>query len=52
MIFFNAGIIVLFAAMRRFGPRISRILLGISALALTGFGIYQLWLGISSIAGK
>jgi threonine/homoserine/homoserine lactone efflux protein len=39
-------IILLFGTARRLGPRVNRILLGVSALALLGFGIYQLWLGI------
>ena len=41
-------IILLFSTARQFGPKINRILLGVSALALLGFGLYQLWLGISS----
>jgi threonine/homoserine/homoserine lactone efflux protein len=40
------GIILLFAAARRLGPRVNRALLGISAMALACFGLYQLWLGI------
>jgi hypothetical protein len=28
------------------GPKINRALLGISAIALFSFGLYQLWLGI------
>jgi threonine/homoserine/homoserine lactone efflux protein len=42
-----AGIIVLFGAARELGPRVNRILLGVSALALAAFGIYQLYLGVS-----
>jgi threonine/homoserine/homoserine lactone efflux protein len=42
-----AGIIVLFGTARQLGPRVTRTLLGISAVALVGFGVYQLWLGIS-----
>jgi threonine/homoserine/homoserine lactone efflux protein len=41
-----AGIILLFGTARQLGPRVTRALLGISALALLGFGIYQLWLGL------
>lgn len=37
-----ALLIVLFDRARQLGPQVSRILLGISALALTGFGVYQL----------
>jgi threonine/homoserine/homoserine lactone efflux protein len=43
------GLIVTFGAARHLGPKVSRILLGISAIALAGFGLYQLWLGASSI---
>jgi threonine/homoserine/homoserine lactone efflux protein len=41
-----AGIILLFGTARQLGPRVTRALLGISALALFGFGLYQLWLGL------
>ena len=40
-------IILLFSTARQLGPRINRILLGVSALTLLGFGLYQLWLGIT-----
>ena len=43
-----AGIIMLFAFARNLGPKVSRISLGISVAALACFGIYQLWLGVSS----
>ena len=46
MILTLAGIIILFAFARNFGPRVNRISLGLSAAALACFGIYQLWLGI------
>jgi len=42
-----AGIILLFGTARQLGPRVNRTMLGISALALAGFGFYQLWLGFS-----
>jgi len=41
------AIILLFGLASRFGPKVSRILLGVSALALFGFGSYQVWLGIT-----
>jgi len=41
-----AGLIMVFSLSSRFGPKFSRTLLGISALALLGFGSYQLWLGM------
>ncbi len=42
-------IILLFSAVRRLGPNISRILTGISAIALALFGLYQIWLGIEAL---
>jgi threonine/homoserine/homoserine lactone efflux protein len=42
-----AVLVVLFGAARQLGPRANRALLGISALALLGFGLYQLWQGIT-----
>jgi threonine/homoserine/homoserine lactone efflux protein len=42
------AIIVVFGTARRFGPKFNRVLVGVSALALVGFGIYQLWLGLGS----
>jgi threonine/homoserine/homoserine lactone efflux protein len=41
-----AALVVLFGAARQLGPRVSRALIGISALALLGFGVYQLWQGV------
>jgi threonine/homoserine/homoserine lactone efflux protein len=41
------GIIILFGLARNLGPKVTRITLGISAIALAGFGIYQLWQGVS-----
>ncbi len=46
MILTLAGIIILFGFARKLGPKVSKILLGISAIILFVFGIYQLWLGI------
>jgi threonine/homoserine/homoserine lactone efflux protein len=45
----TAGIVLLFATVRRFVARVSRILIGISAVALAGFGLYQLWLGVAAL---
>ncbi len=39
--------ILLFGTAQRLGPRVSRALLGVSAVALAGFGLYQLWLGFA-----
>ena len=38
-------IIVVFGAMHNLGEKVQRALLGISALALFCFGLYQIWLG-------
>ena len=45
-----ALLISLFGASQRLGPRVSRALLGISAAAMFGFGLYQLWHGIAAPA--
>lgn len=38
--------IVVFGTARRLGPRVSRALTAISAIALLLFGVYQLWQGV------
>ena len=43
-----ALIILVFGIAREFGPKVNRVLLGISAIALFCFGLYQLWLGVIS----
>jgi threonine/homoserine/homoserine lactone efflux protein len=43
-----AGIIMLFGSARQLGPKVTRMLLGLSAVALLGFGLYQLWAGLSA----
>jgi hypothetical protein len=48
MILVTLGIMLLFAAARNLGPRVSRILVGISSIALTGFGLYELWLSLGT----
>ncbi len=40
-----AAIILVFGTATRLGPKVNRALLGISAIALFCFGLYQLWLG-------
>jgi threonine/homoserine/homoserine lactone efflux protein len=40
-------LVVLFGAARHLGPRVNRTLIGVSALGLFGFGIYQIWQGLS-----
>lgn len=41
------GLIMLFAAAGHLTERMVRLMSGLSALALFGFGLYQLWTGIS-----
>lgn len=48
MILSLVTVILLFSTAHQLGPKINRGLLGISALALFCFGLYQLWLGINS----
>jgi threonine/homoserine/homoserine lactone efflux protein len=45
------GVMVLFTLARRFGPGVTRGLLGLSALALAGFGLFQLCQGLSALHG-
>ncbi len=45
LILVTLGIMLLFAAARNLGARVSRALVGVSAIALTCFGLYELWLG-------
>ncbi|MCP4366691.1 MAG: LysE family transporter [Deltaproteobacteria bacterium] len=47
MVLTLSGIIVLFGFARKLGPKVSKILLGLSSIVLVAFGIYQLWLGIN-----
>jgi threonine/homoserine/homoserine lactone efflux protein len=43
-----SGTIVVFGTARRFGPKVNRALLGVSAFALAGLGLYQLSLGLGN----
>jgi threonine/homoserine/homoserine lactone efflux protein len=47
MILSLGAIILVFGSSRHLGPKVSRALLGISAVALFGFGLIQLWLGVT-----
>jgi threonine/homoserine/homoserine lactone efflux protein len=49
MIVSTAVILVPFAGARTLGPAIGRTMLGVSALALAAFGLYQLWAGGASV---
>jgi len=41
------AVIIIFGVARQIGPKVNRALLGMSAIALFSFGLYQLWLGIN-----
>jgi threonine/homoserine/homoserine lactone efflux protein len=47
MVLALAGTIVLFAAARNLGPRVTRMLIGLSSVALACFGCYLLWSGVN-----
>ena len=49
MVIYSIAMVVLFAATRNLGPRVSRISIGISVLAFAAFGLYQLWAGITGL---
>ncbi len=42
-----AGIVLMFGMAQKLGPAFNRALVGLSALALFFFGLYQLWLGMT-----
>ena len=46
LIFGIGMVIIIFGTARQMGSKVSRALLGISAIALLCFGLYQLWLGV------
>jgi threonine/homoserine/homoserine lactone efflux protein len=52
MVLAMIGIIILFSFARNLGDRINRSLIGLTAIALAGFGLYQIWLGISALLSK
>lgn len=45
----SAGIIVLSATARRLGPRVNRVLIILSAVALACFGCYLVWSGVRGL---
>lgn len=47
MILSLCAIILVFGSARQLGPKVNRALLGLSAIALFGFGLVQLWLGLT-----
>ena len=42
-------IILVFGSVRRLGPQVNRAMTGLSALALAGFGVYQLIQGLATL---
>jgi hypothetical protein len=46
MVGLNMAIVVLFGQAAHFGNQARKAMLGLSVLALAGFGVYQLWQGI------
>ena len=46
LIFSLSAIILVFGIARKFGPKVNRALVGISAIALFCFSLYQLWRGM------
>jgi threonine/homoserine/homoserine lactone efflux protein len=46
-----AAFIVLFGTASQLGPRVSKVLSGVAAVALLGFGVYQLWSGVGALVG-
>jgi threonine/homoserine/homoserine lactone efflux protein len=49
MVLVTAAVLLLFAGARSLGPRIARLLVGVSAVALAAFGLYQLWSGSTAL---
>jgi threonine/homoserine/homoserine lactone efflux protein len=46
MIGLNIAVVLLFGQAARFGNQVRKAMLGLSVLALAGFGVYQLWMGL------
>lgn len=49
LIFSLMALILVFGMARSLGPKVNRVMLGVSAIALFCFGIYQLWRGVIAI---
>jgi len=49
LIFSLSAIVLVFGTARQFGPKVNRALIGVSAIALFCFGLYQLWRGMMDI---
>ena len=46
MVGLNMTVVLLFGQAARFGNQVRKAMLGLSVLALAGFGLYQLWQGV------
>ncbi|RPI90600.1 MAG: lysine transporter LysE [Chloroflexi bacterium] len=46
MILGFGAFVIVFGSARQMGPKVNRLLLGVSAIALFGFGLFELWKGI------
>jgi threonine/homoserine/homoserine lactone efflux protein len=44
-----AGMVLIFSAAKTLGSQVRKNLTGLSSIALAGLGLYQLWLGFSSL---
>jgi threonine/homoserine/homoserine lactone efflux protein len=51
MVLITVAIIIIFGVIRRLGPVVIRVLVGVSSVALAGFGIFQIVLGIQNLTG-
>jgi len=49
MVAASTAIVLVFAMARSLGPRVARLLVGVSAAALAIFGVYQIWAGASAL---
>ena len=52
MVASTAVILIPFAGARTLGPRVGRAMLGLSALALAAFGVFQVWAGSASLVRR
>jgi threonine/homoserine/homoserine lactone efflux protein len=43
------GMVILFSAAKTLGPRMRKVLIGLSSIGLAYLGLYQLWLGIAAL---
>jgi threonine/homoserine/homoserine lactone efflux protein len=48
LVFSQMVIVMMFARAGKYGPQTNRVLIGLSAIGLVCFGIYELWLGVKT----